>query len=401
MADDKTRDDKPDGNDGLEDEELDFDALLKDDDDDVELVDGDDLEALLNDDLKDSEDAISTLGMENPMGLGEGEDDVSIEDLLSDSSDEPTVSLDDDASATVELSDDGDAISIEDLLDDDDASATVALPEDSSSEGDEASIDDLLADASETVALPDELLAEEAGDAGVSVDDLLADESGTVPLPGDDLPGDDIDVAALLDDDAPAPDLADDSQVGQETAELGGFDGDMDAGAALPPSGSGDSKSGAKKTGSKKGARKKLGSAGKKKAPKPKASKPPAPAKTKGGIPFICSECHEEFALPTGYSHEAVTCPECLHVGKRPDEDFLSAVMAHKAGEKRSLTMAVLAIVLLVITCVAWAWIGSPYSTMELSQNLNIGFMVGTAVFFALSIWLVVKFESNRWEVYF
>jgi hypothetical protein len=139
----------------------------------------------------------------------------------------------------------------------------------------------------------------------------------------------------------------------------------------------------------------------KKAAPRPVAA---GPAK-RGSIPFVCSECYEEFLLPNNYSKETVSCPECLHVGKRPDEDFVRTVTLHKAGEQRALATALMAGTGLILVVLFLIWLRSPYDTLKLDtgtlQNTTYGLLGLSALLVALLMWLVARFEGNRWEVYF
>jgi hypothetical protein len=139
----------------------------------------------------------------------------------------------------------------------------------------------------------------------------------------------------------------------------------------------------------------------KEKPPKEKPVAVPAGA-GRGSITFVCSECYEEFLIPSSYSQEMVSCPECLHVGKRPDESFLRTVHLHKAGEKRSFFSAVIVATLLLVTVVALLWMNTPYGPAGAAGGtLSLALLGGSALLTAILIWLVVRFEGNRWEVYF
>ncbi|MGQ9592675.1 MAG: hypothetical protein ACUVYA_20555, partial [Planctomycetota bacterium] len=135
--------------------------------------------------------------------------------------------------------------------------------------------------------------------------------------------------------------------------------------------------------------------------PAPKAA---GPAKMRGTITFICSECYEELVLPSQFSEELISCPECLHVGKRPDDDFLRTVRMHKAGERRSFVAAIAAGALLVVVLLALLYFRSPdylATHGSPSEGLTYGLLGSAGVLGALLIWLTVRAEGNRWEVYF
>lgn len=134
-------------------------------------------------------------------------------------------------------------------------------------------------------------------------------------------------------------------------------------------------------------------------AARPKVSRP----KTAGALTFICSECYEEFLLPPSFSQEMVSCPECLHVGKRPEENFLRTVSLHKNGERKSFVAALAAGLVVVILLLAFLWLKLPTSKPgeAPSDPLVYGLLGASALGSALFVWLIVRSEGNRWEVYF
>jgi hypothetical protein len=167
-------------------------------------------------------------------------------------------------------------------------------------------------------------------------------------------------------------------------------------------------KSFARKAGGKGNGKK--GKIGRKKdkAASKKAEKvrPAAPVSTRGSITFVCSECYEELLLSAQYSQDVVTCPECLHVGKRPDEDFIRTVQMHKGGEKKSLTWALVCGALFAVVVLALFYVQSPYymagnDWQPAAEEVTMGLLGGAGILGALLIWLIVRSEGNRWEVYF
>ena len=58
---------------------------------------------------------------------------------------------------------------------------------------------------------------------------------------------------------------------------------------------------------------------------------------------------------------ETLSCPECLHVGKRPQEDFLVKVGETRAREKKFLTFATVAVLLAAIVGAGALLLLSPY----------------------------------------
>jgi hypothetical protein len=129
----------------------------------------------------------------------------------------------------------------------------------------------------------------------------------------------------------------------------------------------------------------------------------------RGGISFICSECYEDFVLPATYSRDTVTCPECMHVGKRPAEDFLRTVNLHKSGEQKELSSAIGISMMLAVWVLVFLWAVSPYPMPEtLTKFMDLGqaniakIAAGLAGLFAILLMVKVsKYEKNRWEIYF
>ncbi len=124
----------------------------------------------------------------------------------------------------------------------------------------------------------------------------------------------------------------------------------------------------------------------------------------RGGIQFICSECYEEFRLPATYSRDTVTCPECMHVGKRPNEDFLREVNAHKSGEKGTFVGALFFGELMLVAALVFMWLNTQYSQgMDATRRPMFAMIVGGAAAFLAIVLLVItwKYENNRWEIYF
>ena len=141
-------------------------------------------------------------------------------------------------------------------------------------------------------------------------------------------------------------------------------------------------------------------------AAKPKRERKAAPVRTRGGIPFICSECYEEFVLPATYARETVTCPECLHVGKRPADNFLEKVNLHKTAEKRALAKSLIFSEMLLVGALVFIWFLTPYAESmvkdaSLRGNITMGFGGLVVVLIGLLAWSIAQYEKNRWEIYF
>ena len=107
--------------------------------------------------------------------------------------------------------------------------------------------------------------------------------------------------------------------------------------------------------------------------------------------------------MRSSYPHEMVSCPECLHVGKKPDADFIRTIHVHKAGEKRSLFAAVACGLLLALVAFALVWLNAPGAGADKAPDSTTNMaLLGLGGLLTLGLlWLVARFEGNRWEVYF
>ncbi|MCH2363323.1 MAG: hypothetical protein MK479_01975, partial [Planctomycetes bacterium] len=218
----------------------------------------------------------------------------------------------------------------DDLLSDDDLLEVDSEDEDSGGEISEEERDSLLADADSPD--DDDGGTEPAELSSDELDALLADaeaEDATDVLGEDDQPPELPDVPDSLPEDIG-------SEIEEELPEL-----EDDA----------DSSKKKSFTAPKKGKKKSKGFASKEGSAKPKKSVSPVPAKASGGkrLDFICSECYSVLALSATYSEEIVTCPECFHVGKKPDDSFLRTVSTAKAGEgKKALVLTLLSCLMVI-----------------------------------------------------
>ena len=138
---------------------------------------------------------------------------------------------------------------------------------------------------------------------------------------------------------------------------------------------------------------------------KPARKPKPAPGGGKGRIHFICSECYEEFILGAAQMKDTLTCPECLHVGKRPDDQFLHTVGGTKSREKAKLVLATLVALLAAIAGGCMVVLLSPHQGLLVdlvgSDAATYIFGGGLGLFFLIGIALAIQYEGNRWEVYF
>jgi len=291
-----------------------------------------------------------------------------------------------------------DLLGEDDLLDDDIASSDVG---------------DLMSEIPDTV--PEDVLAELDGDDDVAPNSASDDDADFTDILGDDLDGDDLDGDDLGGDDGSAPGqsadpLADDDLLDDPT--------DLLEDAAVPAAAVGDAEE--KPAGSKlgDGSKAKKGFASKATrargaARKGKKSKddigtrqPPAPPKGRT-LTFVCSECYTEVSVAANHSEERVTCPDCLHVGKKPDDNFLRTVSLHKSGERKKTVLTTLVGFLMVLSFLALVYMRSAYpvaagefATEDL-ETWTMVFLGAGGVFSILFMILLFNFEKNRWEVYF
>ncbi|MEE3198846.1 MAG: hypothetical protein VX254_02360 [Planctomycetota bacterium] len=305
-------------------------------------------------------------------------DNDDLDDLLGDADKE-----DSDTKSSDEADDD--LLSSDDLLEDDDLlSADDLEPETSDSESDpdnsaeisKEELDSLLAEA-------DAPAEEDGGDEAPPEEPAIDLEEFEEVLSEDD--SDDSDATDILGDDDSAeeypevPDtlpqelmgeLEEDSPGAEDSEEDDG--GDTDALAEDSESEEEEKKTkGFKPKGKgkkgKKGfaAKGKTGKAGKgKKEPKKAAADRKKPVAAKSGgktIDIICSECYSVLSLSATWEEDLVTCPECFHVGKKPDDSFLRTVSTAKARESKKAKMLALLSVLVIVSFTGFMFLKSAY----------------------------------------
>ena len=298
-------------------------------------------------------------------------DNDDLDDLLGDAGKE-----DSDTKSSDEADDD--LLSSDDLLEDDDLlSADDLEPETSDSESDpdnsaeisKEELDSLLAEADapaeedgEDEAPPEidleefeEVLSEDDSDdsdaTDILGDDDSAEEYPEVPdtLPQElmsELEEDSPDAEGSEEDDGGDTDaLADDSESEEEKKTKG-----------FKPKGKG-------KKGKKGFAAKGKADKGKKEPKKAAADrKKPVAAKSGGKtIDIICSECYSVLSLSATWEEDLVTCPECFHVGKKPDDSFLRTVSTAKARESKKAKMLALLSVLVIVSFTGFMFLKSAY----------------------------------------
>ena len=285
--------------------------------------------------------------------------DADKEDSNSDSSDE----ADDDLLSSDDLLEEDDLLSADDL---EPESSDSESDQDNSAEISEEELDSLLAEA--------DAPAEDGGDDAPPEEPAIDLEEFEEVLSEDD--SDDSDATDILGDDDSAaeyPEVPDTlpqelvSELEEEASDDG--DTDVDAEALLDESEEEEKKTkGFKPKG--KGTKGKKGFAAKGKAgkgknePKKAAAdlKKPAAAKSGGKtIDIICSECYSVLSLSATWSEDLVTCPECFHVGKKPDDSFLRTVSTAKARESKKAKMLTLLSILVIVSFAGFVFLKSAY----------------------------------------
>ncbi len=138
-------------------------------------------------------------------------------------------------------------------------------------------------------------------------------------------------------------------------------------------------------------------------APKAIAAAVPASRGRGAGYAIVCSECYAEFSfVPPAASQSAIaiTCPDCLHVGRVAADDVMARIAQAKGSEKSYLLRAVLPGLLLLTCGLAWI-VALTYYGIAGSEGANYGFLV-VGIILLVAVFLgLLKYESNRFDVYF
>ena len=66
-------------------------------------------------------------------------------------------------------------------------------------------------------------------------------------------------------------------------------------------------------------------------------------------------------SLSATWSEDLVTCPECFHVGKKPDDSFLRTVSTAKARESKKAKMLTLLSILVIVSFAGFVFLKSAY----------------------------------------
>ncbi len=159
-----------------------------------------------------------------------------------------------------------------------------------------------------------------------------------------------------------------------------------------------------KRGGAKKAAAPRAGTKSKSKA---KSSGPPKrsvqrskPAAVSGGLSVLCSECYSEFTLnPKAEAGSKITCPSCMHMGEVAESDVMAQISIAKRQEGSWLRFGLISgIVLAALSLTYGALVARD---PNLSSGITYGLIGAMALFLVGAIYSAVRYESNRYEVYF
>ncbi|MFN0057189.1 MAG: hypothetical protein ACKVX7_01920 [Planctomycetota bacterium] len=141
--------------------------------------------------------------------------------------------------------------------------------------------------------------------------------------------------------------------------------------------------------------------AAKKKVAAPAAA--PRSISTSGGTSYAvtCSECYSEFRFRSGAGAKRITCPECLHLGEVGQSDAMAQIAQVKKGEQGAMLLALVPGIVMTILGFVYIWLVSRTDSPPIDAGLNYGLLGGLAVLLIVTIALSVKYENNRYEVYF
>ena len=118
---------------------------------------------------------------------------------------------------------------------------------------------------------------------------------------------------------------------------------------------------------------------------------------------IICSECYTSYAYSQAASADSISCPECLHVGTVGANDVMSKIAIAKSTEGGNLLKAAIPAVLFFVIGVVWTGMlatkAAASTNLEASTNWIFGGVL--AVLFIVTLAFALKYESNRYEVYF
>lgn len=124
-------------------------------------------------------------------------------------------------------------------------------------------------------------------------------------------------------------------------------------------------------------------------------------APARGGYEINCSECYSAFSFHPSGGGSSITCPVCMHVGQFAENDVMAKVAMAKQAEKSSFLMAVVPTVLLFGAGLAYVSTLALKGTEGMETTNHYIFGGVGALLLIVTVALGVKYESNRYDVYF
>ena len=152
------------------------------------------------------------------------------------------------------------------------------------------------------------------------------------------------------------------------------------------------------------------GDRGAKKAEK-KVEAPPPPPVLEGAIPAVCSECFGDYFISTKTQKDRITCPTCGHVGLI-EEDTFEQIHRGRQSHKRNFFLALAATTIGFLLILAygilnsWVYAGvvqkDPVGSIPKGdETINMVVLSAGLLLLVVSLFLVVRYEKSRVEVYF
>lgn len=117
-------------------------------------------------------------------------------------------------------------------------------------------------------------------------------------------------------------------------------------------------------------------------------------------VPVICSECHEDLLYDSSVNSDGMMCPICEHSASKPDGAQLHHIAEKRRQEKSAFTICAVLTGVALASFAAWAVL-----MRNPANSLDDGMFWGPLGIALLSTLVLtifaVKYEGNRWEVYF
>ncbi len=115
-------------------------------------------------------------------------------------------------------------------------------------------------------------------------------------------------------------------------------------------------------------------------------------------VPVVCSECFEELCFDTGVKTDSLTCPVCEHTASRPDDALLHRISGHRRTERTNFMICLVVLLAGALGFARWGQVigNAAVESGAFWSGAGLGLVAALAL-----MGLIVKYEGNRWEVYF